>query len=480
MKILIVDDEAANVEYLNRVLKGYETREFTDPGEALKSFSKQPTDIVIADQKMPGYTGIETIKEMRKRQDDFIGIIVSAYTDIPDLVEAVNSNIIYKYIVKPFSPDTLKQHVKRAIEALELRRENSRLTKALQKENIELRNLTQNPLEAFIGFHPAVEKVKELARMYANSDFPVLISGETGTGKELIARAIHTLSVRSAKKFIAVNCSAFSEQLLESELFGYKKGAFTGAVKDKKGFILEAAGGTLFLDEIGDFPYALQAKVLRFIQFGTFYPVGSTEEEYVDVRIVSATNQNLKERVLKKTFRSDLLFRINALSITIPPLRERKSDILYILESLAVRRGINLPDFTEGSKQLLLDYSFPGNVRELESILEKIHLHSETHKSELISEEFLFECIQPRRKEKSGENHFIIDVPGGGEDFSFSLQNYLDEIERKIILKYFEKNNYNITRTADEVGVSRQGLKNKFRRYGIPFGNSKDQKREQQ
>ncbi len=471
MRILIVDDEEANVEYLKRVLYEYETVLFTDPIEALEYSKEKMSDLVIADQKMPGHTGIEVIKELRKVSKDFIGIIVSAYTDIPDLVEAVNSNIVYKYIVKPFSPENLLLHVKRSLETLELQRENARLTKALKKENRELRNLTESPLKSFIGFHNSVEKVKKLVRMYAKSEYPVLISGETGTGKELIARSIHKLSKRADKNFVAVNCSAFSEQLLESELFGYSKGAFTGAEANKKGLIAEASGGTLFLDEIGDFPYSLQAKILRFVQFGTFYPVGATKEQYVDVRLISATNKDLKHAVKEKAFRQDLLFRINSLCISIPSLRERPNDIFYILEALAARRGIILPDFTDGAKNLLLKYSFPGNVRELESLLEKIHLHWQTHTTRVITENFIAECVDSEavsaeRRDRVQSCSELIEYPE-----PFSLQAYLENIEKKIIKTHFEKNNFNITKTANEIGVSRQGLKNKFRRYGIPFGN---------
>ncbi len=473
MRILIVDDEQANVEYFSRALQQYETVPFTDTDPVIEYCRSHSFDVVIADQKMPRKTGIELIQELQTLSGEFLGIIVSAYTDVPDLVEAVNSNVIYKYIVKPFSPDILLQHVRRGIEALELRKENILLTEELKKENKALRVLTENPLDAFIGFHPEVEKMKERAKMYAQSDFPVLISGETGTGKELVARAIHKLSKRRDKNFIAVNCSAFSEQLLESELFGYAKGAFTGADTGKKGLIDEAAGGTLFLDEIGDFPLNLQPKILRFIQFGTFYPIGSTKEQHVDVRIISATNKDLQKAAAENTFRSDLLFRVNSLHISTIPLRDRPKDIIFIMEALAARRGIILPDFSEGAKRLVQGHRFPGNVRELESIIEKIHLHSRTHTMGFITETFIAECAGFGTKNYTQEEHPEGPSTDSGSDSPFSLHEYLADVEKTIIERYFTENNYNITRTAAAVGVSRQGLKNKFRRYGIPFGGYK-------
>ena len=478
MKIIVVDDESANVTYLRRVLQNYETEAFVDPMDALDYCRGNDFDLIIADQKMPGLSGIDLIKQIQHAKNDFLGIIISAYTDSGDLIDAVNSNVIYKYIVKPFTPDSLLQNVHRADENLSLQREKRRLeeqlrvqNEALRKENLQLKTRTEQGLDSFIGYHPKIERIKSLSRMYALSEEPLLLTGETGTGKELIARGVHAMSSRWNGRFIALNCSAFSEQLLESEFFGYEKGAFTGAIRNKSGLVEEAEGGTLFLDEIGDFPPSFQSKILRFIQFGTFFPVGSTKEKQVNVRIIAATNRHLDRDVERGIFRKDLFYRLSSLRIAIPPLRERKEDILPLIEYIADKRKYNLPRFEENGLNFLLQYSFPGNVRELEGLLEKLNLHAAVHRTEAISASLIREILTRGMQEDEFASVPLLStaeptevVPEEGD---FDLQEYLNAVQKSVITRKLSCNRGNISKTARELHLSRQGLKNKMENLGI-------------
>ena len=477
MRIVIVDDEPSNVSFIKRVLQNYATETFIHSREALQYCCQNDFDVLVSDQKMPDISGIELIKKVKEQNNNFTAIIISAYTDTDDLIDAVNSNLIYKYIVKPFSPDFLLQNVHRASETLALQREKDRLemklkeqNRDLAEENASLRSSIRNPLDDFIGFHQPVTKLKELASMYARSDEPLLLSGETGTGKELIARAVHSLSRQSKNSFIAVNCSAFSENLLESELFGFEKGAFTGAVNHKKGLVELAEGGTLFLDEIGDFPLAFQAKILRFIQFGTYFPIGSVTEKRVDVRIIAATNKQLEKEVVEGRFRKDLYYRINPLHIEIPPLRDRKEDILPIIDALAARKEYKLPPFSKDAEEYLFNYPFPGNVRELEGFVEKVYLRITTHGLERIDEVLVKDALTKGKNRYfyTGENQKAIEELNVNQ--SINLQDYIDSFQKEIIAQYLDFNKGNISRTANALGLSRQGLKNKMKKLQLSGG----------
>lgn len=480
MHIVIIDDDAANVAYLRRVLRNYSTESFVNPKEALDYCLHNSFDLIVADQKMPSLSGIELIKRIREqKQNTFYSIIISAYTDTDDLIDAVNSNLIYKYIVKPFTPDFLLQNIYRTEEALNLYREKAELEEQLHtqnetliQENALLRSHAVVSFDSFIGYNHSIEKVKEMAKMYAQSNNPVLLSGETGTGKDLLAKAIHDLSPRSKNQFIPINCSAFSENLIESELFGYEKGAFTGAIRNKQGLVEAAAHGTLFLDEIGDFDLNFQAKILRFIQFGTFFPLGSVKEKKVDVRIIAATNKDLNRAVQSEAFRKDLFYRLNALHIEIPPLRERREDIIPILNFIAGKKSYRLPVFTDNAIEWLNNYSFPGNVREIEGFLEKLHLHCLMHRTESVDETLTQEIMTNGHGKKS-----VNALMGGIQDLHLDtalrpdrpldLQSYLDEVQKKIISHYLEYHKWNISRTADALHLSRQGLKNKINKLDL-------------
>ena len=489
MRVCIVDDILENAKYVQRVLADYETYLFDKPRDAMEFVRVNPIDILITDQKMPGLTGIELVLSIREFSDDFVALVISAYTDSDDLIDAVNSNLIYKYIVKPFSPQVLLQHVQRASEKLELLRSNATLqqrlrlqNEALQQENRVLRQNLAPAFDLVVGEDPAMDRVRELTQIYAGSEEPVLVTGETGTGKELLARAIHESSRRREGPFLPLNCSALQESMLESELFGHARGAFTGADREKRGLLEAADGGTLFLDEIGDMPAALQAKLLRAIQFGTFIPVGSVEERSVDVRIISATNKNLREDVARGSFRGDLFYRLNPLHIHIPPLRKRRRDIFPILKRLAEIRHLPLPAFSGEAKEALLAHSFPGNVRELGSILERLVLRQRRLRQEQVELRDLVDALDLPAKPR-GEDGWprpdevgalfeagpratatgaaAIPLPEPGEDVS--LAQLVSSLEERVIRHVLEQEEGNISRTARRLGMSRQGLKNKLR-----------------
>lgn len=340
---------------------------------------------------------------------------------------------------------------------------------------------TSDPLSAFAGESTAVARLKAAARSYAEADSPLLISGETGTGKELIAHAVHALSRRSSGSFIPINCAAFSEHLVESELFGHVAGSFTGATRSKQGLLRVADGGTLFLDEVGDLPLMVQPKMLRVLQFGTFYPVGAEAQQKVDVRVISAVNSRVvadtAEQDTATGLRDDIIYRLNVLSLHIPPLRERPEDILPIMHRIASRRGISPPVFETPAQDMLLQHPFPGNVRELENLLERLHHHPfvRHNHSSAIPASVLAPLLQgglPGRlgcPDPEGTEDSVDPVPAAmshnGINGYKSLSEYMQQVESTVIRAVLQKNQGNLTRTAQALGLSRQGLRNKLTRY---------------
>ena len=489
MRICIVDDVQENAKYVARVLKDYDVRVFVQPTEVLSAWAMEPFDVIVTDQKMPGMTGIELVRALRARHSDFVAIVISAYTDSDDLIDAVNSNLLYKYVVKPFSPHVLLQHVHRAVEHLELRRANNRLqdqlrvqNRLLAEENRILRVGNQPIFDVFAGRNPGVKRVKELAQLYGASDAPVLITGETGTGKELLARAVHAFSARREQAFLPINCSAIQESLLESELFGYVKGAFTGADAKKPGLVETAAGGVLFLDEIGDLPLSLQPKLLRLIQFGTYIPVGATQEQQVDIRIISATNKNLRLEVSRGTFREDLYYRISSFQIHLPPLRKRPEDVPEILERIAAARGLTVPEMDDDAKRVLAEHPFPGNVRELQNVFDRLLVARRAPSAvdgRAITADAMAGAVRgtnqhevdtPSEDTFSVAPNYLVQGPIPGE--TVDLQAELESARRTVIEGVMAQESGNITRTATRLGMSRQGLKNKLREYDEAEGTA--------
>ena len=359
-KILIIDDDPSFRRVLGYNLQeeGYEVIVAVSGGDGLQAFDEHLPLLVITDLKMPGIDGFRVLREIKERSPDTIVIIITAFGAIDTAVEAMKLGA-YDYITKPFNRDELKLVVRKAIQVSNLSRENRQLKERLT-EKVDFENI--------VGISPGMEKVFNVVRKVADTDATILITGESGTGKELVAKAIHLLSSRISTVFVPINCAAIPRDLLESELFGHVRGAFTGAINDKTGKFKQADGGTLFLDEVGELSLDLQPKLLRALQEKVLEPVGSTKSVPVDVRVVAATNLDMEEAMRNGAFRDDLYYRLSVIPIHIPPLRERKEDIPLLLKHFAAKHGSENIEFDRESLESLTSYSWPGNVRERSKI----------------------------------------------------------------------------------------------------------------
>jgi two-component system response regulator PilR (NtrC family) len=371
-KVLVVDDEPGIREMLEIYLQreGYEVATANDGEAALKYCKKTPVDVVIADIKMPRMDGISLLHRVKEIAPETIFIMITAFASFETAKVSMEKDA-YDYITKPFEVEDVKRKIENA-----LGKREEELQKSSETANITTAAEARGPVfENLLGQSAEMKKVFDLIPRASAAKTNVLITGESGTGKELVAKAIHYNSPRREKPFVPINCGGIPETLLESELFGYKKGAFTGALNNKKGFFEVANGGTIFLDEVGELPVSLQVKLLRVVQEKTFTPVGGTEEIKVDVRIISATNKNLEKKVIDGSFREDLYYRLNVIHLHIPPLRERKDDIAllanYFLKKYAADLGKNVTEISSYAMDCLTHYHFPGNIRELENIIEK-------------------------------------------------------------------------------------------------------------
>ena len=449
MKALVVDDEKNIAEILEILLedKGFSVDKVFSFKEAIEK--KENYDIAFIDIRLPDGSGLDLIPYLKKINPDIQIIMITAFADSKTAVEAIKKGAV-DYISKPFEIADIKRII------------NTIKTKLEIEKN--LKEETQDEDELITGISKAIQKAKETIKKIAPYDINVLIIGESGTGKEVFAKAIHKLSKRKDKPFIAVNCAAIPEDLLESELFGYKKGAFTGADKDKKGLIEEANGGTLFLDEIGELPLSLQAKLLRFLEERKIRPLGSTKEIEVDVRIISATNRDLKKEMEEGNFREDLYYRLSTITIHIPPLRERKEDIPYLVKSLLkdLTKKYNKPirkidpDFITYLKSLELK----GNIRELRNILEKavILAEDDTLKLTELDEQYSINSLYIDDINKEFQ---IKSFPEDG----VNLKILMDNIEKAIIKYAYEKNDKVKSKAAEFLGITFREFRYRFDKY---------------
>lgn len=454
--LLIVDDEKEILRSLTLTFADdYAVFTASSGAEALEILEKQEIALVIADQRMPVMTGAELLERVFQINSNIIRIILTGYTDTASLIQAINKGHIYQYITKPWERQDLRITVKRAVESYELALENQRLLRELQAanerlkdENIFLRSEVRKEWQCvdIIGQSPVMQKVFSLVNRVLDNSATVLLTGETGTGKTLLACYIHHHGPRRDKLFIEQNCGTLPEMLLESELFGHKRGAFTGAIQDRKGLFEVADGGTLLLDEICEMSPVLQVKLLQVLQEGRFRRVGENEFRQTDVRIIAATNKDLQTEVQNGRFRADLFYRVNVFPIHIPPLRERVSDIRLLAEYCLnkYRRKLNnqVTGFSEDALRSLCDYDYPGNVRELENLIERALILSAGPQIE------------------AGEWLPMLTMHPGS-------MTRLERLERAEIERLLECHQGNLTRIARELGISRTTLWRRLNDYRI-------------
>ncbi len=447
-RILIVEDERSMREVLKMLLEGedYDVITASDGLDGKEYIEKDIFDLVISDIKMPGLDGFGLLKVIKEISPDTLVIMVTAFGTNESAIEAMKLGA-YDYINKPFNIDEIRIIVNKAIEKKRL----SEQIKVL-REKLE----TEYALENIIGQSPGMQELFRLLPKIAQSNSNVLILGESGSGKELVANAVHNLSPRKGKNFVAVNCAAFPEGLLESEIFGFMKGAFTGAMQNKQGLFELADNGSIFLDEIGEMPLNLQVKLLRVLENGTFRRLGGTTDIKVDVRIISATNKDLKEEVKAGKFREDLYYRLNVFPVKIPPLRERKEDIPLLIDHFLRKLSCSQKKISPDAMKLLLDYEWKGNVRELENTIERIALLTEENEI----------TVRDLPAEVTGYISKIEGVPVF-EDKGVNLDLIIEDIEKKYILKALEKANGVKTEAAKLLNLSFRSFRHRLKKYGI-------------
>jgi DNA-binding NtrC family response regulator len=440
-RILVVDDEETQREMLGGFLRkeGYSVS-LADSGEKALSIGQDKFfEVALIDLKMLGMDGIELLSRLKEINPEIQVIVMTAYASVETAVEAMKKGA-FNYVNKPVDLEELRINIKKALDNQKILTENRYLREQLNEKYKDLK---------IIGESKAIKEVLSTVARVANSDSTVLIRGESGTGKELVARAIHTLSDRANQRFISLSCAAIPETLLESELFGYERGAFTGATRRKEGRFELADSGTLFLDEIGDLSLETQVKLLRVIETQEFERLGGKETIKVDVRIISATNQDLEKKIKEKSFREDLYYRLNVISILIPPLRERKEDIIplvdYFIQKSNQKTGKNIQGLTREAKDSLFSYPWPGNIRELENVIERAIVLS---RGEAIDKSDLAHLSFQRMDE----------IPS---------TLLLKDLEKSHILKVLEKTKGNLSQTAELLGIHRNTLRLKMKEYGI-------------
>jgi DNA-binding NtrC family response regulator len=444
--VLIIDDEIQICESISMILdyEGYAVEFTTSAIKGLEIFSAKEFSAVFLDIQMPEMNGFEVLKKIKEQKPSAAVIIISAHGSVENAIKATRLGA-FDFLEKPIDRDKLLISVRNATESASLKEENEEIKKVWIGDG------------EILGKSKAIQNILELIDKVAPLDTRVLITGENGTGKELVAQAIHKKSERKDKPFVEVNCAAIPNELIESELFGHEKGSFTGAVQQRIGRFELANNGTLFLDEVGDMSHQAQAKVLRAIEDGKIERVGGGKKIDVDVRLISATNKNLKEEIEKGNFREDLFHRLNVIPINVPPLRERAEDIPILLEKftneISIKHKKPLTKFADDAIQILKNQSWTGNVRELRNIVERIIII--VGKKEITSKDIAFMF--------AGNQHSVDELV----DISNSFQEFKEKAERVFILKQLRANDWNISKTAEILDIQRSHLYNKMKKYEI-------------
>ncbi len=457
-RILVVDDEDIVIKSCMRILEGgdFQIESSHDGREALRKIEENSYDVIILDIMMPNIGGLEVLRRVKETHPDIDVIMITGLSQIDTAVQAMKLGA-FDYISKPFEPDELKLVVQRALERRQLLQENLNLKSEVS---------SKYRFENIIGSSPQMQAVYRLVAQCAPTNSTVLLTGESGTGKEVIARAIHYNSLRKDKPFVPVDCNSLSENLLESELFGHVKGAFTGAVSTKKGMFEVAGSGSLFLDEIGNFSMPIQAKLLRVLQEREYRPVGDTRMLSANFRLITATNKDLKAMVAAGTFRDDLFYRINIFPIHVPALRERKDDIpalaYHFLKMFSADLGKKVTDISEGAISALVNYDWPGNVRELENAMHRAAILTSDN---VIRQAHLVTIIDPTHA------HAGLAVPRTGDELKrvkkAAREKSVEEIEKQFVLEALKRNEWNVTKSAEDTGMQRPNFQALMKKYTI-------------
>ena len=471
--VLVVDDEVRSQEALRRTLdEEFEIFAASDAATAREVMERQSVRVILCDQRMPGMTGVEFLRQVRERWPDTVRMILSGYTDSEDIIAGINDAGIYQFILKPWQPEALLLTVRGAAQLFDLQQQTQRLSlelratepwlarqvngkRALARSRSDLSQLKRAPGSPLDEVCATVESISRF-------DIPVIVTGESGTGKELVARAIHYRSGRADQAFVVENCGAVPDDLLESELFGHKRGAFTGAHEDRIGLFQQADGGTLFLDEVGETSPSFQVKLLRVLQEGEIRPVGSPRSRQVDVRVISATNRDIEADMRSGRFREDLYYRLAAVTVHVPPLRERPMDIPVIgaavLKKAIQSLGKPVEGFSDETMRCLMAYSWPGNVREMQNeILRMLALA----RGPLLGPDLLTSRVRGAAREDSEE---ACAAPPNGDG---TLRARMESLEAQLLEEALVRHRWNKSRAASELGLSRVGLRGKLARYGL-------------
>lgn len=464
-KIMVVDDETSILKFIKGETgkaKNLEFVGFNSPDDALNWANTHEYDVALLDYKMPGMNGLELIGLLKRKKPESIYMLMTGYGDMDMAIKAIRKGV-FDFIQKPFESNGLNVALSRVLKYLQLKKQNEFLSKIVKSDYGK---------GEFIGLSDSILKIRDDIKLFAKSSAPVLITGETGVGKEIVSQMIHAVSKRGKQRFVAVNCSAYVETLIESELFGHEKGAFTGADRERIGKLELAGNGTVLLDEVCEIPMHIQVKLLRVLQEKEFERVGGNESVELRARIISATNRNIELEIVGNRFRNDLYYRLNTLHLHIPPLRERKEDIelltFHFLKKFAIVYGKDISSIDDNAMKMLLDYSWPGNVRQLENAINYAVLRcggNEIHKKHL--SDSIFKESAPIQR------HMDSIAPGEG-NYGESFKSTIEEHENKKaaaardqILGALEKNRWNKSKTARALGITRSQLVYRLDKYGL-------------